>query len=113
MGQHQANKKHQQANAWTWTWINTSWYFNSMDRAGVWRLAVECMAALSHAVAAERWRSPFETAFRCILISSFYSYLQIEKIMTLIGARIDLSGDQQYETPGTVTIHLCYSIMII
>lgn len=38
-----------------------------------------------------------------IVISLFRSHPQIEKIMTLIGAGIDFSRDQQYATPGRVS----------
>lgn len=43
-----------------------------------------------------------------VLISLFCSCPQIEKIMTLIGAGIDFSRDQQYATPGKVCLLLLF-----
>lgn len=37
-----------------------------------------------------------------LVLIVFFFHPQIEKIMTLIGAGIDFSRDQQYATPGTV-----------
>lgn len=45
------------------------------------------------------------SASHCI---SFCSCPQIEKIMTLIGAGIDFSRDQQYATPGRVQSSLSF-----
>lgn len=39
---------------------------------------------------------------RLVLIMLSFFHPQIEKIMTLIGAGIDFSRDQQYATPGRV-----------
>lgn len=45
---------------------------------------------------------------RLVLIMFSFFHPQIEKIMTLIGAGIDFSRDQQYATPGRVlTLLLC------
>lgn len=41
-----------------------------------------------------------------VLNTFFFFHPQIEKIMTLIGAGIDFSRDQQYTTPGAVLTNI-------
>lgn len=54
--------------------------------------------------AGERWRLNYDDSTGFLSLSLFCSCPQIEKIMTLIGAGIDFSRDQQYATPGRVII---------
>lgn len=51
-----------------------------------------------------------EQSWRPLVLTELcFFHPQIEKIMTLIGAGIDFSRDQQYATPGTVLTLLLYS----